>query len=94
VDVYPHEALLVTLRGGKQVRGKPVKASADAIILKHGLSKTRYPKAEIATIHYLRGKPPSDNFNIILQEAPYALLFHPEFYYRMAGLGGRFTLER
>lgn len=93
VHLYPHETLLVTMRGGKQVRGKPVTVSADAIILKHGLSKTRYPKVEIATIDYLRAKPPMDSFQARLQEAPYALMFYPEFYYRMAGLAGKIPVR-
>jgi hypothetical protein len=93
VHLYPNETLLVTMRGGKQVRGKPVMVSADAIILKHGLSKTRYPKMEIATIDYLRAKPPTDSFQATLQEAPYALFFYPEFYHRMAGLAGRIPVR-
>jgi hypothetical protein len=93
VHVYPREALVLSLRRGKQVKGKPVKLNADAIVLRHGLSTTRYPKTEITAVDYLRVKPPSDSFSTFLEEAPYVLVFDPEFYYRMTGLEGRIAVR-
>src|SRR5215469_7363003 len=34
--LYPHEALVLTLKNDKQVRGKPSKVSSDSITLRHG----------------------------------------------------------
>jgi hypothetical protein len=89
VHVYPHESLVVTLKTGKQVRGKPIKVAGDEITLKHGFTSTRYAKLEIATVDYLRVKPESDGFDYLAQEVPYMLVFYPESYVRVLGLQGK-----
>jgi hypothetical protein len=86
--LYPHEVLALSLKGGKQVSGKPTKTSLDSITLKHGLSSAVYPKSEILTVDYLRVKPATDAFMTVLGEAPWMLVFDPEFYYRATGLPG------
>lgn len=91
--LYPHEALVLRLKSGKQVKGKPTKTSADSITLKHGLSTTLYPKSEIVTVDYLRVKPATDGFMSVLGEAPWMLVFDPEFYYRATGLAGRIQVR-
>ena len=93
VVVYPREKFVLTLMSGKQVKGKPVKTNSDSIALKHGLRTTIYPKAEVATIDYLRVKPPTDSFMYVLGEAPWILLFDPEFYYRSAGFAGKLQVR-
>jgi len=91
--LYPHEALALRLKSGKQVKGKPIKTSADSITLKHGLSTDLYPKSEIVTVDYLRVKPATDGFMSVLGEAPWMLIFDPEFYYRATGLAGRVQVQ-
>jgi hypothetical protein len=88
VHFVPHEALIVNLKNGKQVTGKPAKVNADELILKHGLAVTRYAKSEVATVDYVRVKPESDGFDYLAQEAPAVLWFDPETYARMVGLEG------
>lgn len=93
VRLYPHEALILTQKDGKRIRGKPVMVTANSITLKHGLVKTVYQKPEINSVEYLRVSPPSDGFQASLEEAPYLVLFYPEFYYRAAGLEGRISVR-
>ncbi len=88
VHLVPHEALIVTLKSGKRVTGKPTKVAADELILKHGLAATRYSKSDIATVDYVRVKPPSDGFDYLAQESPEVLWFDPEAYARLLGLEG------
>ena len=90
---YPREALVLTLKHGKRISGKPVNVAPENITLKHGLAKTVYQKSEISIVEYLRRRPPSDNFQFFLEEAPYLLFFYPEFYYRAAGLEGRIRVR-
>jgi hypothetical protein len=91
--LYPREALVLNLKSGKRVKGKPVKTDSDAITLKHGIHTTLYPKSDVATIDYLRVKPATDGFMSILGEAPWILLLDPEFYYRATGLPGRIQVR-
>jgi hypothetical protein len=91
--LYPHEALVLSLKGGRQVKGKPTKTSPDSITLKHGFGSTLYPKSEIVTVDYLRVKPATDAFMTVLGEAPWMLVFDPEFYYRATGLPGRIKIR-
>jgi hypothetical protein len=91
--LYPHEALVLSLKGGKQVKGKPTKTSSDSITLKHGFEATLYPKSEVVTVDYLRVKPATDLFMSFLGEAPWVLVFDPEFYYRATGLVGRIKIR-
>ncbi len=91
--VYPREALVLGLKSGKHVKGKPTKTTSDSITLKHGLSTTLYPKSEIATVDYMRVKPATDAFMTILGEAPWFLLLDPEFYYRATGLPGSIQIR-
>lgn len=83
------EAFVLTLKSGKQVKGKPTQMSVDSITLKHGLNRSLYQKSEILTVDYLRVKPATDAFMLVLGEAPWMLIFDPEFYYRATGLPGR-----
>ncbi len=91
--LYPHEAFVATLKSGKQVKGKPIKTSPDSITLKHGLGVNMYTKSEILSIDYLRIKPATDAFIAVLGEAPWMLVFDPEFYYRATGLPGKLTIR-
>lgn len=91
--LYPGEALVLSLKNGSQVKGKLVKTVSDSLTLKHGLRTTVYPKSDIATVDYLRVKPPTDGFMSILGEAPWILAFDPEFYYRASGLAGKMRVR-
>jgi small nuclear ribonucleoprotein (snRNP)-like protein len=85
----PREALVLTLRSGKRVKGQIIQIDDASISLKHGLVTTIFQKSEIQTVDYLRWRPESDGFDFMLEEAPYMTLFYPEFYYRTLGLEGR-----
>jgi hypothetical protein len=89
LHLYPREALLLTLKSGRRIEGAPIATTSDYITLKHGLSRSRFTKPDINTIDYLRLKPATHGFELALEEAPYALVFYPEFYYRALGLEGR-----
>jgi hypothetical protein len=91
--LYPREALVLNLKSGKQVKGKPIKTNSDGITLKHGVHTSLYPKPDIATIDYLRVKPATDAFMSILGEAPWIVVLDPEFYYRATGLAGRIQVR-
>jgi hypothetical protein len=91
--VYPREALVLGMKRGKHVKGKPTKTTSDNITLKHGFSTTLYPKSEILTVDYLRVKPATDAFMAVLGEAPWLLLLDPEFYYRATGLPGKIQIR-
>jgi hypothetical protein len=93
LTVYPREALVLTLKGGKKVKGNPMKTSADSITLKKGMSAAVYSKSQILTVDYLRAKPATGDFMFLLSEAPWLVIFDPEFYYRAAGLAGRITVR-
>lgn len=66
-----------------------VNAGSAGITIRHGLTTSNLPKSEVSTVDYLRWKPASDGFNLALEEAPWALIFYPEFYGRAAGVEGR-----
>ena len=91
--VYPREAFVLTLSNGKVIKGKSVKVDADTIRLKYGIKSTLSLKSDIKTVDHLRLKPESDDFDFMLQEAPYMTLFYPEFYYRAIGLEGRIPVR-
>jgi len=91
--LYPGEFLVVVTNGGKRIKGTVVNAGLDSITMKHGLTTSSLPKAEVLTIDYLRWKPASDGFNLALEEAPWALIFNPEFYGRTAGTEGRVVVR-
>jgi len=84
---------VLTLKGGKQIKGKPTKTTADSITLKRGLNNTLYQKSGILTVDYLRAKPATDALMFVLGEAPWMLIFDPEFYYRATGLPGRISIR-
>jgi len=86
--VVPHEALVLKMRGGRVIKGKPLAVTADSITLKHGLTTTQYLKAEIISVDYLRVKPESDGWDYFAQESPELLFVFPETYYRLIGLEG------
>lgn len=87
--VNSSEALVLSLKNGHKAKGKPLKVMPQSITLKHDFVATTYPKGEIATVVYLRVKPESNNFDYLLEEAPFLVFFTPEFYWRSAGLEGR-----
>lgn len=91
--VYPREALMVTTLTGVHVKGKPIAVKSDSITLKHGFATTTIPKAKISVVDYFRVKPETDNFDFVLEEAPWAIIFYPEFYSRTAGLEGRIPVR-
>jgi hypothetical protein len=91
--VYPREALVLKLGGGKVAQGRPAEVTAGSITLKHGLITKNYKKADVVTVDYLRLKPESDGFDYFSQEAPGLLFFYPEFYSRLIGLEGRIAVR-
>jgi hypothetical protein len=91
--VYPREAFLLKLKGGRMVTGKPRKVTPESISLQQKLVTTEYRKDKVETIDYLRLKPESDGFDYFSQEAPPLLFFDPEFYYRALGLEGRIPVR-
>lgn len=91
--VYPREALVLRLKKGKLIKGKPTKVTPDRISLKHGFTNSEYLKGDVATVDYLRLKPESDAFDYFSQESPVLLFFDPEFYYRAMGLEGRIPVR-
>jgi hypothetical protein len=91
--LYPREAFFITTKAGKRIKGTPAAVTADSITLKHGFSTTVFSKPEIALVDYLRLKPATDSFNLAPEEAPWALIFYPEFYGRAAGLEGRLPVR-
>lgn len=86
--LYPRESLVVGTKGGKKIKGKPVSVTADNITIKHALSTSVIAKSDVTSVDYLRLKPATDSFNLALEEAPWALVFYPEFYGRAVGLEG------
>ncbi len=91
--LYPRESLLLTLKSGKQVTGRPIKTTKDNITLHHAFATTSFAKADISTADYIRNKPTSNDMQYIDQEAPWLLIFDPEFYYRASGLAGRLRVR-
>lgn len=89
LHLYPRETLLITLRNGKRTEGWPLSTTARSITMKHGFSRVQIAKSDVSTVYYLRMKPATDEFELALEEAPYALGFYPEFYLRALGLEGR-----
>lgn len=92
-SLYPREALVLTMKNGHRVTGTPVKVASDSITLKHAFSTTTFSKSDVALVDYLRLKPATDGFNFALEEAPWALIFYPEFYYRVVSLEGRLPVR-
>jgi len=91
--LYPRESFLLTLKSGKQITGRPIKTTQDTIILHHAFATTSFAKADISSIDYIRTKPTSNDMQYIDQEAPWLLIFDPEFYYRASGLAGRIKVR-
>lgn len=86
----PHETLLLGLRNGKTIQGRPFRVAPDSIVFKVGLwRKKSYSKSQIVTVDYLRVKPDSVAFDYFAQEAPAMLFFYPDFYDRLKGLEGK-----
>jgi hypothetical protein len=93
VHLYPREALLLTLKNGKQIRGNVPKVQSSEITLTHSFRTTIYAKSDIATVDYLRLRPETDNYDFLLEEAPWFVVFDPEFYARAVGLEGRMQVR-
>jgi hypothetical protein len=93
VHLYPRELLVLVTKTGKKIEGVLVNAGSDSITIKHGLTTSKLPKAEVLTVDYLRWRPASDGFNIALEESPWALVFYPEFYGRVAGAEGKVAVR-
>lgn len=93
LKLYPREAVMLTTVAGQRTKGIAVKVTPDKISLHHGMRTKDFPKTEVATVDYLRLKPATDEFNLALEEAPWALIFYPEFYYRLAGGEGRLLVR-
>ena len=93
VHVYPGETLVVVTQSGKTIKGTPTNTTADSITLRHGFTTTVYKKEDIARIDWLRKRPATDNFEFVLEEAPWAIIFYPEFYSRVTGLEGRIPVR-
>jgi hypothetical protein len=94
VHLLPHESLMLKMRNGKVIKGRPLFVTPDGIVFKYGLwRKKLYGKDQIVTVDYLRVKPESDAFDYFTQEAPALLFFYPEFYDRLAGLEGRIPVH-
>jgi hypothetical protein len=91
--LYPREALVLTMKSGERIKGNPMKVASDSITLKHRFSTTTFLKSDVSSVDYLRSKPATDGFNLALEEAPWALIFYPEFYYRAGGLEGRIPVR-
>lgn len=91
--VISGEELILDLKNGDHVKGRPSRVTGDSIMLKHAFSRTTYPKSSIATVTYLRVRPETDNFDYLSQEAPYLLFFDPEFYSRAFRLEGRIPVR-
>lgn len=91
--VNSQEALVLKLKKGEQITGKPVQVTADGIRLKHALATTFYPKVNVESVVYLRVKPETDKFDYFLQEAPFLVFFTPEFYSRAMHLEGRIPVS-
>lgn len=89
IHLYSHEAFVVQLKDRRIVRGVPLQTKPDAIELRHGLRTERLSKADIATVDYLRVKPATDDLKFVLAESPWAVIFYPEFYHRLANLEGK-----
>ena len=90
VHLLPRESLILKLRNGTQVTGRPSEITDTGILFRYGpfLKKT-YPKTQIATVDYLRLKPVSTAFDEFAQQSPALLFFYPESYDRVSGLQGR-----
>jgi hypothetical protein len=94
VHLLAHESLMLKIRNGKVVKGRPFLVTPNGIVFKQAFwRKKLYDKDQIVTVDYLRMKPESDAFDYFAQEAPALLFFYPEFYDRLAGLEGRIPVH-
>jgi len=90
LHLLPRESLILHLRNGTQVTGRPAEITDTGVLFRYGsfLKKT-YPKTQIATVDYLRLKPDSAAFDDFAQQSPALLFFYPESYDHVSGLEGR-----
>lgn len=90
LHLLSHESIILKLRNGTQVTGRPSEITDNGVLFRYGpFLKKFYPKAQIATVDYLRLKPDSAAFDDFAQQSPALLFFYPESYDRVSGLEGR-----
>lgn len=90
VHLLPRESLVLKLRNGTQVTGRPSETSDTGVLFRYGpFLKKVYPKAQIATVDYLRIKPDSAAFDDFAQQSPALLFFYPESYDNVSSLEDR-----
>ena len=90
VHLLSRESLILKLRNGTQVTGRPAEITDSGVLFRYGpFLKKLYLKAQIATVDYLRLKPYSNAFDEFAQQSPALLFFYPESYDHVSGLEGR-----
>jgi hypothetical protein len=90
VHLLPRESVILKLRNGTQVTGRPSDITESGVLFRYGpFLKKLYPKAQIATVDYLRLRPYSAAFDEFAQQSPALLFFYPESYDHVSGLEGR-----
>jgi hypothetical protein len=88
------ECFQLKLRSGKVVTGRPLRVTDDAFVFKRiAWLTTRYPKAQIDTVDYLRVKPDAIGFDYFTQTAPALLFFYPDSYDRLKNDEGRIPVR-
>ncbi len=86
--IYAREALILKLKNGKLVRGKPKTIASDTIELQQALTTKVFQKDQIQTVLAWKIKPPTASFEFVLEEEGFFTIFYPEFYKRIFGLEG------
>jgi hypothetical protein len=87
--LYARESMLVTLKDGKVISGKPRKVDADTLSLEQAFSTKTISKQDVQSVITLKLRPATASFEFVQEEAGFFQIFYPEFYERVFRTEGR-----
>ena len=91
--IYSRETMMVVLKNGTTLTGKPKTVTADTLLLEQTFSTSTIKKQDVKSVLTLKLRPETASFGFVQEEAGFFQIFYPEFYQRVFGLEGRLPVR-
>jgi len=91
--LYAHESMLVRLKDGESIIGKPEHIDVNTITIQQSFSKRTIRKDDVRSIVTLKLRPATASFEFVQEEAGFFQIFYPEFYERAFRSEGRVPVK-
>ncbi len=82
VKLYARELMIITLKDGDVIRGKPQNVDNASLTIKLPFSTKILQKSAIQNVVTLKLRPATASFEFVQEEAGFFQIFYPEFYQR------------